>query len=289
MDRGPLFSYGDRVQLTDPKGKVYSFTLKENGQFHTHKGWIDHSDLVGKSEGRVIETNGGLKYLALKPLYGDFVLGMPRGATIVYPKDAAFITGFADINLGDRVLEAGVGSGALSIALLNAIGPTGYLHSVERRAEFAEIAKKNLVEYFGREVPNWDLTLSSLETIKIDQPYDRIVLDMLAPWEQIDLAAKALRPGGVFLSYVATTTQLSLVAEGLRAHGAFTEPQSVESIIRGWHHDGLAVRPEHRMIGHTGFLTIARRMSEGETPLMKRRRPSKGSYGIPATEESVES
>jgi tRNA (adenine57-N1/adenine58-N1)-methyltransferase catalytic subunit len=280
----PTFAFGDRIQLTDPKGKIYSFTLKESGQFHTHKGWIDHKDIVGLTEGRILETNGGLKYQAFKPLYGDYVLGMGRGATIVYPKDAAYIVGLADIKKGDRVLEAGVGSGALSIALLQAIGDEGYLHSVERRAEFADISAKNISEFFGEEPSNWKLTIGSLEEQELDEVFDRVVLDMLAPWEQIDLAAKVLRPGGVFISYVATTTQLSNVAEGLKSHGYFTEPESLEVIIRPWHHDGLAVRPEHRMIGHTGFLTISRLMSPDQKAMMKRRRPSKGAYGVSAEE-----
>ncbi len=287
MRNSPIFEYGDRIQLTDVKGKIYSFTLKVNGQFHTHLGWIEHSNLVGLSEGRIVETTGGLKYLAFKPLYADYVLGMPRGATIVYPKDSAYILGLADIKNGDKVLESGIGSGALSIAILQAIGDSGHLHSVERREEFAITAQKNISEFFGQTPSNFEVTVCDLAEFNSNMKFDRVVLDMLAPWEHVDLAAKVLRPGGVFISYVATTTQLSNIAEALRSQPSFTEPQSLETILRPWHHDGLAVRPEHRMIGHTGFLTISRKMTDGQIPLVKRRRPSKGKYGLP-NDENVE-
>jgi len=211
---------------------------------------------------------------------------MPRGATIVYPKDAAMIVGIADIAPGSRVLEAGVGSGALTISLLRAVGPEGLVDSFERRDDFADIARKNVGDYF-RELPsNWSLTVGSLQDqVDRSKKYDRIVLDMLAPWECVDMAQEVLDPGGVLLAYVATTTQLSEVAETIKSSAAFTEPESTETIVRGWHHEGLAVRPQHRMIGHTGFLIMARRLAPGVTAPLRRRRPSKGSYGLPAEEE----
>ncbi len=274
------FAYGDRIQLTDPKGKMYSLTITAGKEWHTHKGWIVHDELVGIPEGSVISTTAGLKFTAFKPLLGDYVLSMPRGATIVYPKDAAFILGFADIYPGARVLEAGVGSGALTITLLRAVGAEGIVHSVERRAEFADIAKANVADYFGEIPQNWRCDLGSVQEQEFATQFDRVVLDMLAPWECVDMAANVLRPGGVFLAYVATTTQLSATAEALKADGRFTEPESNESMIRGWHHEGLAVRPQQRMIAHTGFLIISRRMAPGVDVLARRRRPAKGAYGV---------
>ena len=283
----PEFSYGDRVQLTDAKGKLHTITLKPGGEFHTHKGWLIHDQIVGMPQGSVVETTAGLKFLAFKPLYGDYVLSMPRGATIVYPKDAALIVGFADIAPGLRVLEAGVGSGALTIALLRAVGPTGQVDSFERREEFAQIATRNVTEYFNGKPENWSLTLGSLQDKATDEKYDRMVLDMLAPWECVQLADDVLHPGGVLLAYVATTTQLSAMAEAIKESGRFTEPESSESLVRQWHHEGLAVRPVHRMIGHTGFLIQARRLAPGVTAPLRRRRPSKGAYGLPEDEAVI--
>ena len=274
------FAIGDRIQLTDPKGKLYSFTIVAGKEWHTHKGWISHDDLVGMPEGSVVSTTAGLKFTAFKPLLADYVLTMPRGATIVYPKDAAMILGLADIYPGARVLEAGVGSGALTISLLRAVGDGGSVHSVERRADFAENARSNIENYFGSATANWRLTVGDLQEQEVSDDYDRVILDMLAPWECVDLAARALRPGGVFMAYVATTTQLSVTAEAMKADGRFTEPESSETIVRGWHHEGLAVRPQQRMIGHTGFLIQSRRMAPGVEVLARRRRPAKGAYGV---------
>jgi tRNA (adenine57-N1/adenine58-N1)-methyltransferase len=206
---------------------------------------------------------------------------MPRGATIVYPKDAAMIVGVADIYPGARVLEAGVGSGALTLSLLRAIGEKGFLHSVERREDFAANATSNVTDYFGSLPAQWRLDVGSVQDQTFDQPFDRVILDMLAPWECVAMAAEYLRPGGVFLAYVATTTQLSATAEALKEDGRFTEPESSETLVRGWHHEGLAVRPQQRMIGHTGFLIQSRRMAPGVEVLARRRRPAKGAYGVP--------
>ena len=280
MSNDGFFSIGDRIQLTDPKGKMYTFTITQGKEWHTHKGWIVHDDLVGMPEGSVVSTSAGLKFTAFKPLLGDFVLSMPRGATIVYPKDAAMIIGVADIFPGAKVIEAGVGSGALAISLLRALGPNGQLDSFERREDFADIARENVQTYFGSLPTNWSLTVGSVQDTTAESKYDRVVLDMLAPWECVDYAANVLRPGGVFLAYVATTTQLSSTAEALKGDGRFTEPLSSETIVRDWHHEGLAVRPMQRMIGHTGFLIVSRRMAPGVEVLARRRRPSKGAYGV---------
>ena len=274
------FVAGDRVQLTDQKGKIYSITITPGKEWHTHKGWIIHDDLIGLPEGSVVSTSAGLKFTAFIPLLTDYVLSMPRGATIVYPKDAALIVGFADIFPGARVLEAGVGSGALTLSLLRAVGPSGSVHSVERREEFAANATSNIENYFGGRPANWSLAIGSVQEQEFDHEFDRVILDMLAPWECVEMAAKVLRPGGVFMAYVATTTQLSATAEALKDDGHFTEPESFESMVRGWHHEGLAVRPQQRMIGHTGFLIFSRRMAPGVEVLARRRRPAKGSCGV---------
>jgi tRNA (adenine57-N1/adenine58-N1)-methyltransferase len=277
LDR--TFKIGDRVQLTDNKGKLYSITLTKGSEWHTHKGMLRHDDLVGLPEGSIVATNQDLKFQIFKPLLGDYVLSMPRGATIVYPKDAAMILSVADIKPGLRVLEAGVGSGALSISILRAIGTDGFLQSVEMREDFAEISEQNVISYFGTRPSNWNLTIGALQDQRFESEFDRVVLDMLSPWECLNVAGNALVSGGVFIAYVATTTQLSKIAEAIKENGNFTEPESSETIVRGWHHEGLAVRPQHRMIGHTGFLIFARRMAPGITALPRRRRASKGNYG----------
>jgi tRNA (adenine57-N1/adenine58-N1)-methyltransferase len=281
---GP-FHEGDRVQLSDDKGKLYSITLKSGDQWHSHKGWLNHDDIIGRDEGSLIETNSGTKYQALRPLLTDYVLSMPRGATIVYPKDAALILGFGDIAPGVRVLEAGAGSGALSISLLRAIGESGSLVSYEAREEFLTIAEKNVKNYFGAIPKTWELHLGDVRDCALTNSFDRIVLDMLAPWDCVELAAKVLKPGGVFISYVATTTQLSRVAEALKDHGSFTEPESFESLIRGWHHEGLAVRPKHQMNAHTAFLLFSRKVASENGALKRRRRPAKGAYEENVTEQ----
>jgi tRNA (adenine57-N1/adenine58-N1)-methyltransferase len=274
------FAAGDRIQLTDPKGKLYSFTITPGKEWHTHKGWIVHDELIGLPEGSVVSTTAGLKFTAFIPLLSDYVLSMPRGATIVYPKDAAMIVGAADVYPGAHVLEAGVGSGALSLSLIRAVGSAGSVDSFERREDFAEIARSNVSNYFGAFPDQWTLSVGSVQEISHEKTYDRVILDMLAPWECVEIAAKVLRPGGVFLAYVATTTQLSATAEALKSDGHFTEPESSETIVRGWHHEGLAVRPQQRMIGHTGFLIQSRRMAPGVEVLARRRRPAKGAYGV---------
>lgn len=283
ISKGP-FQIGDRVQLTDERGKMYSFYLINGQQWHSHKGWISHDQIIGAEEGSVFTASSGAKYQAFRPLYSDYVLSMERGATIIYPKDSAAIIGFADIGPGARVLEAGAGSGALSIAILRAIGNDGQLNSFEERDEFATNATANVKNYFGSLPSNWKLQIGRVQSGTFDGEFDRVIFDMLAPWDALDVATKALRPGGVLCTYVATTTQLSRIAEALRESGAFTEPESFETMLRGWHHEGLAVRPQHSMNAHTGFLTLARRMKPGVAPIRRRRRPAKGAY--PETSEN---
>ncbi len=279
--RGP-FRAGEKVQLTDPRGKLHTLVLVKGGTFHTHRGYLEHDALIGSTEGVVVTTTSGIQYLALRPLLSDYTLSMPRGAAVVYPKDAGQIVAMADIFPGARVVEAGVGSGALSMSLLRAVGDGGSLLSIERREDFAAIARGNVETFFGGPHPAWQVEIGDLSDVMPVHctlgSIDRVVLDMLAPWENLDAVAAALVPGGVLICYVATTTQLSRLAENLRSHGGFAEPEAWESIVRGWHLEGLAVRPQHRMVGHTGFLLTVRRMADGVVAPVRRRRPAKGAY-----------
>lgn len=284
--RGP-FETGDRVQLTGPKGRMNTITLAPGKQFHTHRGVLDHDALIGLPDGSVVRASNGDEYLALRPLLADFVMSMPRGAAIVYPKDAAQILALADVFPGATVVEAGVGSGALSLWLLRAIGEHGRLLSFERREEFADVARANVAAATGTRLEDlpatWSIVIGDLaaELPGATGPdtVDRVVLDMLAPWECLDAVADALVPGGVLLCYVATVTQLSRVAEAIRATGRFTHPESSETIVRGWHVEGLAVRPDHRMVAHTAFLLTARLLAPGSVLPAPARRASKTEYG----------
>lgn len=278
---GPL-GYGDRVKLTGPKGRINTITLIPDGEFHSHRGVIPHAQLVGLPDASVVVNSNGEEYLAIRPLLADFVMSMPRGAAIVYPKDAAQIVSLADVFPGSRVVEAGVGSGALSLHLLRATGPEGELFSFERREEFADIARGNVAAFSGEVPDNWSITVGDLQDALPARceagSVDRVVLDMLAPWECVDVAADALKPGGVLICYVATVTQLSRTAEQLQRSGLFTHPQSSETMVRGWHVEGLAVRPDHRMVAHTGFLITARRLAKGVVLPELKRRASKSEF-----------
>jgi tRNA (adenine57-N1/adenine58-N1)-methyltransferase len=282
--RGP-FAAGDRVQLADPKGRLHTVVLEPGKAFHTHRGALAHDDLIGKPEGVVVNATSGTAYLALRPLLSDFVLSMPRGAQVIYPKDAAQIVAMGDIFPGARVLEAGAGSGALTCSLLRAVGDQGRVYSYERREDFAEIARANVERFFNGPHPAWSITVGDVADAAVGE-VDRVVLDMLAPWEALPTAAKALVPGGVFVAYVATTTQLSAVVEALREHGGFTEPRSWETLVRDWHVDGLAVRPDHRMVAHTAFLVSSRRLAEGVVAPRRQRKPSKGAEAYAALRAS---
>jgi tRNA (adenine57-N1/adenine58-N1)-methyltransferase len=277
------FAIGDRVQLTDIKGNKSTIVLTAGKEFHTHKGAISHDDIIGLPEGTIVSSTSGNQYMAMRPLLLDHILSMPRGAAVIYPRDSASIIVEADIFPGATVVEAGVGSGGLSSYLLRAIGPSGKLVSFERREDFAQTAIKNVNSYLGHTPENWHVRVGDIQQIgNADDLFgqvDRIVLDMLAPWECLKVAHSLLRPGGVLCVYVATTTQMSRTAETLKLLESWTTVRAYELLTRGWHLEGLSVRPEHRMVGHTGFLLTTRRMADGHKPLVKRSKPAHGAYG----------
>jgi tRNA (adenine57-N1/adenine58-N1)-methyltransferase len=271
---GP-FVVGDRIQLTDTKGRHYTMLLTPGGEFHTHRGAVAHDSVIGLPEGSVVKSTNGEPFLVLRPLLVDYVMSMPRGAQVVYPKDAAQIVHEGDIFPGARVLEAGAGSGALTCSLLRAAGPNGTVISYEQRADHAEHARRNVEVFFGGAPDNWQLVLSDLVDSDLpDGSVDRAVLDMLAPWDVLSTVARLVIAGGVLMIYVATVTQLSKVVEALREQQCWTEPRAWESLQRYWNVVGLAVRPQHNMRGHTAFLVSARRLAPGAVtpPPLRRKR-----------------
>ncbi len=272
---GP-FAAGDRVQLTDSKSRKFTVVLEDGKQFHTHRGAIAHDDLIGAPEGSIVSATSGTQYLALRPLLTDYVLSMPRGAQVIYPKDAAQIVAEGDIHPGCRVIEAGAGSGALTCSLLRAVGQSGSVLSYEIREDHAEYAARNVETFFGGKPDAWELRIGDLADHDPEDQADRMILDMVTPWEPLPTVAKTLKPGGVLVVYVATVTQLSRIIEALREQGCWTEPRAWESLVREWSALGLAVRPEHRMQGHTAFLITARRLADGTTSLRQHRRPTNG-------------
>ncbi len=281
--RGPL-GVGEWVRLTDAKGRRHNLCLEPGKQFFTNKGAIAHDDLIGRAEGFSVASTAGGDYLVFRPLLSEFVVSMPREAAVVYPKDAAQIVAMADIFPGATVVEAGVGSGALTCSLLRAVGPSGTVTSYERRADFADVARRNVTQFFGGDHPAWQLSVGdlaqALPAAAAPHSVDRVILDMLAPWECVDAVGGALAAGGILCSYVATTPQLGRTVETIRAHGEFTEPQPWETLVRDWHVEGLSIRPGHKMNGHTGFLVTARRMAPGNRAPVKKRRPAPGAYGV---------
>lgn len=278
MRSGP-FVEGEWVRLSDAKGRKHNIRLEVGREFSTKKGQLRHDDIIGEPEGIVVTSSLDGQYQVFRPLLSEYVVSMPRGAAIIYPKDAAHIVTMADIYPGARVVEAGAGSGSLTAYLLRAIGPDGHLGSYEIREEFAETARQNVEQIVGPDLPQWTLTVGDVREVMAEPEIDRLVLDMVDPWSCVPLAAERLVPGGLVCAYVATTTQLSRFVETLRADGGFTEPTAWETMQRGWHLEGLAVRPDHRMVGHTAFLVTARRMAPGHPALEKTRRPAPGAYG----------
>ena len=269
---------GEWVRLTDAKGRRHNVRLQAGKEFSTKKGQLRHDDMIGQPEGTVLVSSLGGQYQVFRPLLSEYVVSMPRGAAIVYPKDAAHIVTMADVFPGATVVEAGAGSGALTLYLLRAVGAEGSVSSYEMREDFADIARGNVEQIVGTDAP-WTLTVGDVREVVAETEIDRLILDMVDPWTCVPLAAERLVPGGIVCAYVATTTQLSLFVETLRAEGGFTEPHAWETSMRDWHLEGLAVRPVHGSVGHTAFLVTARRMAPGHQALEKTRRPAPGAYG----------
>ena len=303
--RSGVLRVGEKIQFTDRKGKRITAQLVSGGVTQTEHGLICHDDVIGQSEGVVITTVsakreaqqtivdpskssnkpwkaaraiGGWDYVAMRPRMVDYVLSMPRGAQIMYPKDIAQVIALGDIRSGMRVLESGAGSGAMSLSLLDAVGECGKLTTIELRPDFARIAESNATLYYGKRPEWWNLLTGDFDSVAktLDaHSVDRIMLDMLDPWNRLEQAHRVIVPGGVLIAYVTTTTQMSRMAEALRESGVWTEPEIQETLERTWKAQGLAVRPDHAMIGHTGFLIVSRAMAEGFSALKKREHGTK--------------
>lgn len=253
-------SAGDKVLLVDRKERRYFLTLEPGKEFHFHAGLIPHDAIIGQPEGCRVRSTKGSTLLVLRPTSAEWTVKAPRGAQVVYPKDQAMILMQADITPGVTVVEAGAGSGALTSALLRAVGPEGCVLSFELRDEHAEIAERNVTERFGGPPPNWELRRGDVIEGLVGVTCDRIVLDLLDPAEVLKVAADSLRPGGILLAYTPTVPQVMRLRESLDADPRWGLPQTTETLVRTWHVDGLAVRPDHRMVAHTAFLTSARRL-----------------------------
>ena len=254
------FAAGDVVLLTDRKRRTYLVWLQTGAVRDLRGGQIAHDAVIGRPDGSVIETSRGERMLAFRPTFADYVLEMPRGAQVIYPKDLAMITMLADIFPGAHVVEAGTGSGALTMALARAVGETGRVFSYEVREDFHRIAARNISRWLG-ETSTVNLRVHDIASTIPDGPVDRIVLDLPEPWHVVDHALGALRTGGILLAYLPTTVQVQQLVETLRASAGFAMIDVAETLVRPWNVDGLSVRPAHRMVAHTGFLVTARRLA----------------------------
>ncbi|MDQ3210593.1 MAG: tRNA (adenine-N1)-methyltransferase [Actinomycetota bacterium] len=255
---GP-FEPGDRILLIDQRDRTYLFRLETGGTYHTHSGTLAHDLLIGASEGTRLETSRGMVFVAFRPRFADFVLKMPRGAQVVYPKDIGPIVTYADVFPGARVLEAGTGSGALTIALCRAVGDAGKVASYELRDEHREKAVENVEAFFGKMPDVVELRRGDLsEVADTAERFDRAVLDMPEPWGPLPALRQVLEPGGVVCAYLPTPGQVQQLVLALPRNG-FQHIETFETLKRGWHVTERSVRPDHRMVGHTGFISIARR------------------------------
>jgi tRNA (adenine57-N1/adenine58-N1)-methyltransferase catalytic subunit len=260
MNEGLGFQDGEQVLLIDQRGKRHLIFLRKSETFHSDRGWISHDAIIGQPEGTWVRSSMGLRYVALRPTLAEFVLDMPRGAQVIYPKDLAMILFWADVYPGCRVLEAGMGSGALTLALLRAVGPDGRVITYEQREEFARRALANIHMRSG-EVTNLTVRLGPVEDgVADEEPVDRVVLDLPEPWKLTQAMARVLRPGGIFVSYVPTIIQSQQTAETLGRDRHWALVETFETLFRPWNIEGQSVRPFHRMVAHTGFITVARRV-----------------------------
>ncbi len=268
------FGEGETVVLRDGRGRRSLIVLRGGATWHSHSGALEHDALIGRPEGTAVATPKGVEILALRPTREDFILKMKRGAQVVYPKDQAMILSLADIRPGMHVLEAGAGSGALTLALLDAVGPQGRVTSCEHREDHVDIARSNVERFHGGQPASWELVVADAAAVLAERQVDRVVLDLLEPWALVDAVADSLAPGGMLVTYVPSVPQMMRVSEALTADGRFTDIASLETLVRGWDIEGLAVRPAHRMVAHTAFLTRARRVPSREEggPLPPRRR-----------------
>lgn len=273
-------SFGSLVTITDQKGRSHTVCLESGKQFFTTHGSINHDDILSAGEGGVVASSSGMLYTIFSPSLQDFVVGMPRGAAVIYPKDAAQIVEIGDMKPGSKVLEAGVGSGSLTLHILRTIGETGKLTSCEIREVFLKVANRNIERFLGHIPKNWTGLLTDFAEFKSEEKFDCIVLDLLNPWDMIENVYQHLRPGGHFVAYLATTTQMSRLVEALKETEKWTDATASETLYREWHLQGLSVRPKHRMSGHTGFLVHSRRMADGVIVPKRRQKPAKGAYGV---------
>lgn len=254
------FAAGETILLVDERLRRYTTQLRVGGHFHFHKGVVAHDDLIGQPDGTAVTSSGGAVLIALRPTLAQYVLEMPRRTQIIYPKDLALIVLWADIFPGARVFEAGIGSGALTLTLLRAVGSTGQVITYEQRPEFIERARRNIERFHGP-APNLSIHERDVYAGIAERDVDRVVLDVPEPWQVVGAAADALRPGGILLAYTPTILQAQRTVEALRAHGCFALVETIETLLRPWHISGQSVRPVHRMVAHTGFLTTARRLA----------------------------
>lgn len=254
------FAAGEPCLLVDGKGRQYLLKLDPDRQFQFHRGVLSHADIIGRADGSWVEASSGARLLALRPRLADFILRMRRGAQVIYPKDIGPILVYADIAPGMTVLEAGTGSGALAMALTRMVGPRGKVVSVERRPDHAEHGRKTIERYFGLIPDTLDLRVGPVEEVVAETQPERIVLDLPEPWHVVEVAAEHQPTGGILCAYLPTVPQVQTVVDTLRSTRAFAEIEVREFLFRDWNISGRSVRPEHTMVGHTGFLVFARRV-----------------------------